>query len=239
MWARMDGRDDDDGEKNIQEDLLVDLSPTMKLSPNKSRKEGLIMLDHMSCHCKFSEEYHSGNLVRHMRAKHNTPRHAGRSRHRKLAYAIFLTGAQLACTIPLHSYDHCHGDPNCRPPIASSSLVNGLPSFFGFMRHPTTNEFVLSALAYGATAMYQYHINDGDRFQQLCLVVGLITGFLLSVASPAGLNEQQATTSTMAVAITVALFVSTMGHAVHAMVNDKNSCKEIAVDEEKVGGNEV
>jgi len=238
MWAWTDDRDDDEG-KSIEESLGVDLSPEIKDPFCDSKQHNSIIVKCPSCRCRFSGKYRRGNLIRHMRAKHNAQRHAGRGRHRKLAYAIFLTGAQLACTIPLHSYDHCHGDPICRPPIASSSLLNGLPSFFGFLRHPTTNEFVLSALAYGATAMYQYHVNDGDGFQQLCLVVGLVTGFLLSVASPVGLNEQRATTSTMAVAITIALLVSAMGHAVHEMFSGKNTCKELILDEEKDGGNEV
>ncbi|KAH7409956.1 hypothetical protein DE146DRAFT_628512 [Phaeosphaeria sp. MPI-PUGE-AT-0046c] len=231
----------DDGRKRWQETSALHLPPTLRVPLVDSRQESSTTVACPVCRCVFTGAYRMGNFNRHVRTKQNTHCHGAKNRHRKLAYAIFLTGAQLACTIPLHSYDHCHGDLTCRPPIASSSILNGLPLYLDFLGHPTTNVFVLSALAYSATAMHQYHVDDRDRFQQLCLVLGVVMGFFLGVASPVELTVRRMTSSAMAIAITTALLVSALGHWVYPMVRSETACKDVVAVEEKktVGDSEV
>jgi hypothetical protein len=173
--------------------------------------------------------------------------HMCRNRHLKLAYTTLLTGAQLTYIVPIQGYDISHGEPSTpqAPPIAgvpSIRLLRQLDLNLNFLTHPSTTLFVFSALAYGAVAMHQYSINEFDRFQQLSLIVGFVVGVWLSSPPFKELGAQRFVSSNLALAVTVALFISAVGHWMYAtcwVQEEREESVVIDAIESKAGGEVV
>lgn len=166
------------------------------------------------------------------------------NRHLKLGYTTLLTGAQLACIVPIQGYDISHGEQITlqAPPIggiSSMRLLHQLDLNLDFLTHPPTTLFVASALAYGAVAMHQYTINESDRFQQLSLIIGLVAGFWLSSPPLVELGAQRVVSSKLALAVMVALSISAVGHWMYATCWVAKECEDsdvVDAIESKVGG---
>jgi hypothetical protein len=78
--------------------------------------------------------------------------------------------------------------------------------------------FVVSALTHGALAAGLYHLQRSDRYQGVCLRVGLAVGIIACYPSLANLAGRQVVVSTLALAISVALAVSALGHFLVSLV---------------------
>jgi hypothetical protein len=132
------------------------------------------------------------------------------SRLRSLANTTLLTAAQLACILPLRTYDLCHNHTPHEGQdalLSCASLHGHLPHHIAFLGSTSTTFFVFSALAYGGVAMYEYQVNYQDRYQRVFLVFGLMVGFL------ACWDAQRVDISHLALCISIALLISTCSHA--------------------------
>jgi hypothetical protein len=156
--------------------------------------------------------------------------------HRKLAHSVMLTVAQIVFTLPLQTYNLCHGKV---PQDAHDALIPSgscayfqeyLPPYLELVEHNSTTFFVFSALAYGAVAMREYHINRQDRHQGIFLMVGLVAGFL------ACWDARQIVSSRIAFCISIALLTSACGHWVYAMRFGSRTEGQGAVKVEKEDG---
>ncbi|KAH7406529.1 hypothetical protein DE146DRAFT_629841 [Phaeosphaeria sp. MPI-PUGE-AT-0046c] len=198
---------------------------------------------------EFIERYSKRSPERQRRSARNDfgrfRDHVYGNRHAKLAYTFFLTGAQLACIIPIHRYDIDQGDSNSSQKSLIAEVLE-LPFLkqlilgLNFLAHPTTTLFVFSALAFGSVAMHQYSINDRDHYQQLFLVPAIVVGLWMSLPPLVELGTQRVVSSTLALGITTALNASAISHWTYATCFAKKECEGCGVvDEGKVTGEVV
>jgi hypothetical protein len=186
---------------------------------------------------------HSGSTISHtgcyshlMRRVQARPEDVRWARHRNLAHSILLTAAQIVFTLPLQTYDLCHGKvpqdthDALIPSGSCAYLQDYLPPYLELVEHNSTTFFVFSALAYGAVAMREYHINRQDRHQGIFLMVGLVAGFL------ACWDARQIVSSRIAFCISIALLTSACGHWVYAMCFGSRTEGQGAVKVEKEDG---
>jgi hypothetical protein len=151
-------------------------------------------------------------------------------RRRSLANTVSLTAAQLACIMSLQNYNPCHDNsPHdaTHELRAYTSLHNDLPPYLGLLEPTSATLFVFSALAYGAVAMYEYHINRQDRYQQVFLVVGLVVGLL------ACWDAQRIEPARLAFCVSIALLASACGHWVYAICLGSRTEAQRAMNSDK------
>ena len=124
--------------------------------------------------------------------------------HRKFLHSWILAVGQASLYWLLRNYDISR-DP------ATKHMAVPLP-YTAVLRNPSTGIFVICALLYGVFAMLQYHVNRTDSFQQLCLVIGLAVGVLLSPSLPLTVPESPVSVHIFAITTSVALVCSACGH---------------------------
>jgi hypothetical protein len=168
----------------------------------------------------------------------DTTQHARSKRlhHQSLANIVLLTAAQLACIMPLQNYNPCHENS---PHEASHELLvcasfhNDLPPYLGLLEPTSATLFVFSAIAYGAVAMYEYHINRQDRYQQVFLVVGIVVGLL------ACWDAQRMDPARLAFCVSIGLLASACCHWVYAICLGPRAEAKGAMNSEKEAGIDV
>lgn len=124
--------------------------------------------------------------------------------HRTFLHSCILTVAQVGGYWLIRNHEISqdripHGDRN---PFTYTGVPGVKP----------TGVFVICALLYGVFAMLQYHINRADYFQQLCLIIGLAAGLLLSSSIPFAVAESSVSIHTLAATTSVAMACSAYGH---------------------------
>jgi len=134
-----------------------------------------------------------------------------RPRFRTLVLAAGIAAGELACIAFQRGYESCHGDP-AELSRTCASFTTTLPHTIHIWEQPSTEMFIFSALAYGALAAQRYYINRYDRYQHICLTVGVLAGIAACYPSLVDPEAHRAFVSPLALAITATLTVSTLGH---------------------------
>lgn len=160
---------------------------------------------------------------------------------RGLLGLLFFAG-QTACITICFAYERCHN--GITPP--SDTALEACDSFESFTPHvlhlltrTSTTMFVVSTLTHGVLAMQQYHLNRNDRYQDVCLGVGVSVGLIAclpSLADPAG---RLTIVSTLTMAVTLALMASALGHFIVGLFykteNAHSSVTDVSWVDEKSG----
>tara|TARA_R110002003_G_scaffold351_4_gene18891 strand:- start:3021 stop:3698 length:678 start_codon:yes stop_codon:yes gene_type:complete len=164
------------------------------------------------------------------------PRMQNLRRHMNLASTLALGAGQIICVKTMRSYETSQ---YARKIINSSKwdrenlaletirawilhIIDAIPPLLKPLEQPSASVFVLAGLAWAALAMLQHHINGGDRFQRLAVLIGLITGIGLCLPLLSEPEDQQVVASITAFSVTIAMLVSAFGHWAVRKMRSKN-----------------
>lgn len=111
---------------------------------------------------------------------------------------------QWSCFMVLQDYYACR---NSTTPCRSDSMLGP-----NVLHDPSDGVFMIVTLLYSFATIVQYQVNREDYYQQLCLIVGLAAGLLLSPSIPFTVPGSPVSVHTFVATTSVALACSAIGH---------------------------
>jgi hypothetical protein len=124
--------------------------------------------------------------------------------HSNMRTTCCLAWGQWGWFTVLRNYDACRQ--------STTSCRSDSTSLLSIIHNPSNGMVVLGALVYICQAILQYTINRQDYYQQLCLVIGLAAGLLLSPFVPSSVPGPPVSMHTLMATTSVALVCSAFGH---------------------------